>query len=296
MIYNNILQTIGNTPLVRINKIIKKTGVSVFAKIEGANPGGSIKDRIALKMLEAAEAEGGLKSGKTIIEATSGNTGIALAMIGAVKGYGVKIVMSEGVSIERRKMIAAFGAEIVLTAAEEGTDGARREVARLIKSDPEAYYHTDQFSNHANTLAHYETTAREIWQQTGGEIDYFVASIGTSGTLMGVGAYLKKYKPSVKIISAEPEEGHYIQGLKNMNEALVPAIYDKSRLDDIIIINTEEAYAMSRRITREEGIFVGMSAGAAMLAALKTGEKIQSGNIVTIFPDRGEKYLSTTLY
>jgi cysteine synthase B len=192
MFYKNILQTIGNTPIVRINRIIENKDINVYAKVEGANPAGSIKDRIALKMLESAEAEGKLKSGKTIIEATSGNTGIALAMIGAVKGYKVKIVMSKAVSVERRKMISAFGAEIVLTSADEGTDGARREVERIVKEKPEEYYHTDQFSNDSNTLAHYETTAREIWQQTGGEIDYFVAAIGTSGTLMGVGRYLKK--------------------------------------------------------------------------------------------------------
>lgn len=296
MIYKNILQTIGNTPLIKINNIIENKDINVYAKIEGANPAGSIKDRIALKMLESAEAEGKLKAGKIIIEATSGNTGIALAMIGAVKGYKVKIVMSKAVSVERRKMISAFGAEIVLSSAEEGTDGARRLTDEIIKENPEAYYHTDQFSNHSNTLAHYETTAREIWEQTAGEIDYFVASIGTSGTLMGVGQYLKKYKPDVKIISAEPVEGHYIQGLKSMTEALVPDIYKKDKLDDIIMVDTEEAYEVSREIVRKEGVFVGMSAGAAMLAVKKEAEKIKKGNIVTIFPDRGEKYLSTGLF
>lgn len=296
MTYQNILQTIGNTPLVKINKIVTNKNINVYAKIEGANPAGSIKDRIALKMLELAEAEGKLKTGKTIVEATSGNTGIALAMIGAVKGYKVKIVMSKAVSEERRKMISAFGAEIVLTPAKEGTDGARKEVGRLVKEDSNKYYHTDQFSNNANVLAHYETTAREIWEQTGGNIDYFVATIGTSGTLMGVGQYLKKYKPNVKIISAEPVGGHYIQGLKNMKEALVPAIYDKSKLDDIIMINTEEAYGMSREVVKKEGIFIGMSSGAAMLAVKKVAKNIKSGNIVTIFPDRGEKYLSTGLF
>lgn len=296
MIYQNILQTIGNTPLIKINNIIKNKDIKVYAKIEGINPAGSIKDRIALRMLESAEAKGELKTGKTIIEASSGNTGIALAMIGAIKGYTVKIVMSEGVSVERRKMIAAFGAEIILTAKEDGTDGARRKVSEIIKTEPNKYYHTDQFSNHSNILAHYENTAREIRQQSNGEIDYFVAAIGTSGTLMGVGQYLKKFNPNIKIVSAEPVEGHYIQGLKNMKEALVPTIYDKSKLDDIIMIETKEAYAMSREIIRKEGIFVGMSAGAAMLAVKKVSEKIKSGNIITIFPDRGEKYLSTDLF
>jgi len=296
MIYNNILQTIGNTPLVRINKLINKKNVNIFTKIEGRNPGGSIKDRVALKMIETAEAEGKLNKSKTIIEATSGNTGIALAMIGAVKGCKVEIIMSEAVSVERQKMIKAFGAKIILTSKEKGTDGAIVKVRELIKGNPEKYYHTDQFSNDANAAAHYETTAQEIWQQTGGEIDYFVAAIGTSGTLMGVGEYLKKYNPKVKIVSAEPEKGHYIQGLKNMDEAIVPAIYDKKNLDDIIIIDTEKAYEMSRRIAKNEGIFVGMSSGAAMLASLKVAEKIAKGNIVTIFPDRGEKYLSTSLF
>lgn len=296
MIYRNILQTIGNTALVKINKFDIKKDVNIYAKIEGANPGGSIKDRIALKMVESAEAKGLLDKSKTIIEATSGNTGIALAMIGAVKGYKVKIVMSAAVSAERQKMIRAFGAEIVLTEGSKGTDGAIAKVRELIAVDPEKYYNTDQFSNQANIAAHYETTAQEIWHQTGGAIDYFVAAIGTSGTLMGVAEYLKKYNPHVKIVSAEPEKGHYIQGLKNMEEAIVPAIYDKRKLDDIIIIDTEEAYALSRQLAQKEGIFAGMSAGAAMLAALKVAEKIKQGNIVTIFPDRGEKYLSTKLF
>ncbi|MCK5320368.1 cysteine synthase family protein [Candidatus Parcubacteria bacterium] len=296
MIHNNILQTIGNTPLVKINKLSDKKNVNIFAKIEGRNPGGSIKDRVALKMIESAEAEGKLGKDKIIIEATSGNTGISLAMIGVVKGYKVEIVMSEAVSIERQKMIKAFGAKIILTPKRQGTDGAITKVRQLVSANPEKYYHTDQFSNDANRAAHYETTAQEIWQQTGGDIDYFVAAIGTSGTLMGVGEYLKKYNPKVKIVSAEPEKGHYIQGLKNMEEAIVPAIYDKSKLDDIIIIDTKEAYEMSRQIVKNEGIFVGMSSGAAMLASLKVAEKIAKGNIVTIFPDRGEKYLSTNLY
>ncbi|MCK5062180.1 cysteine synthase family protein [Candidatus Parcubacteria bacterium] len=297
MINQNILQTIGNTPMVKINKLNTKPGkVHIFAKLEGVNPGGSIKDRVALKMIEAAVASKELTASETIIEATSGNTGISLAMIGAVKGYRVEIVMSEAVSIERQKMIKAFGAKIILTPKEQGTDGAITKVRELVVANPKKYYHTDQFSNDANRAAHYETTAQEIWQQTNGEIDYFVAAIGTSGTLMGVGEYLKKYNPRVKIVSAEPEKGHYIQGLKNMEEAIVPALYDKSRLDDIIMINTEEAYEMARQIPKKEGIFVGMSSGAAMLASLKVAEKIIKGNIVTIFPDRGEKYLSTDLF
>lgn len=296
MIYQNILQTIGNTPMVKINKLNPNKNVKIYAKLEGVNPGGSIKDRVALKMIEQAEVDGTLVKSKTIIEATSGNTGIALSMIGAVKGYAVEIVMSEAVSEERRKMIKAFGAKITLTDGTKGTDGAIIKVRELFENDPEKYFNPNQFSNEYNKIAHYETTAQEIWKQINGELDYFVSSIGTSGTLMGVGEYLKKYNPKVGIVSAEPEKGHYIQGLKNMEEAIVPAIYDKTKLDEIMIIGTDEAHEMSRKIVRDEGIFVGMSAGAAMLAALKLAEKIESGKIVTIFPDRGEKYLSTNLF
>ncbi|MCK5592325.1 MAG: cysteine synthase family protein [Candidatus Pacebacteria bacterium] len=303
MIYQNILQTIGNTPLVKINKLNPNEKVNIYAKIEGVNPGGSIKDRIALKMIEQAEAEGKLTKEKTIVEATSGNTGISLAMIGVVKGYRVEIVMSEAVSVERQKMIKAFGAKITLTDPKLGTDGAIIKTKELIGKYPEKYFRPDQFSNEYNKIAHYEGTAREIWEQTNGEIDYFVSALGTSGTLMGVAAYLKKYNPKVKIVSAEPKEGHYIQGLKNMKEAIVPSIYDRSLLDEVIIVDTEEAFEIARQIARKEGIFVGMSSGAAMLAARKIAEKINSEkcddkviNIVTIFPDRGEKYLSTGLF
>ncbi len=303
---NNILELIGNTPIVRINKLNPNKNVNIFAKLEGNNPGGSIKDRIALKMLEVAEKSGKLTKNKTIIEATSGNTGIALAMIGAVKGYAVEIVMSEAVSVERRKMIAAFGAKITLTDGKLGTDGAIQKTREFVAEFPEKYYHTDQFSNDNNILAHYETTAAEIWEQMDGKIDYFVAAIGTSGTLMGVSQYLKQKNPAIKIVSAEPVKGHYIQGLKNMEEAIIPAIYDREHLDDIIMVETEAAFEMARQISRNEGIFCGMSSGAAMYASLEIAKKIsaqggpasgwKSGNIITIFPDRGEKYLSTSLF
>jgi S-sulfo-L-cysteine synthase (O-acetyl-L-serine-dependent) len=296
MKFNNILDTSGNTPLVRINRLSPNPDVLIYAKIEGANPGGSIKDRIALKMIEQAEAEGVLTKEKTIIEATSGNTGIALAMISAVRGYRTQIVMSEAVSVERRKMISAFGAEITLTDSGKGTDGAILKVKELVRENPEKYWTPDQFTNRYNKIAHYETTAQEIWQDTLGDIDYFVSAIGTSGTLMGVGKFLKKMNPNVKIVSAEPTLGHYIQGLKNMEEAIVPAIYDKNLLDEVVKIESEEAFKMSRRIIREEGIFVGMSSGAAMLASLEIASRIKQGTIVTIFPDRGEKYLSTALF
>ncbi len=296
MIYKNILQTIGNTPLVKINKLNPNPDTNIYAKIEGVNPGGNIKDRIALKMIEQAEAEGKLNNRKIIVEATSGNTGIALAMIGAVKGYKVEIVMSRAVSIERQKMIKAFGAKVTLTDAKSGTDGAIMKAKDLIEKYPDKYFRPDQFSNEYNKIAHYEGTAQEIWRQTNGEIDYFVSTVGTSGTLMGVATYLKEYKPDVKIVSAEPKKGHYIQGLKNMEEAIVPELYDREKIDEIIMIDTEKAFETARRIVKREGIFVGMSSGAAMLAALEVAKKIKSGNVVTIFPDRGEKYLSTDLF
>jgi len=296
MLAQNILSLIGNTPIVKINRLNPNPKVQIFAKLEGQNPGGSIKDRIALKMIEEAEKTGKLTKEKTIIEATSGNTGIAIAMIAAVKRYKVEIVMSNAVSVERRKMIAAFGAKITLTDGKLGTDGAIKKTRELVAKYPEKYYCPDQFSNNDNILAHYETTAAEIWKQMNGKIDYFVAAIGTSGTLMGVSKYLKQKNPAIKIVSAEPVRGHYIQGLKNMEEAIIPAIYDRSKLDDIIMVETEAAFDMARQVVRNEGIFCGMSSGAAMFASLEIAKKIKSGNIVTIFPDRGEKYLSTSLF
>lgn len=293
---NNILDTIGNTPLVRINKLNPNPEVKMYAKLEGFNPTGSIKDRIAIKMIEQAELSGALVKGKTIIEPTSGNTGIALAMIGNIKGYKVQIVMSSGVSIERQKMIRAFGGELVLTDPALGTDGAIMKCREMVAGNPEAYFNPNQFSNQYNKLAHYSTTAQEIWEQTDGAVTHFVSSLGTSGTLMGVGMKLKSLNPDVKIIEAHPVKGHYIQGLKNMEEAIVPELYDKSQIDHSIMIETEDAYEMSRRLALEEGIFAGMSSGAAMLASAKAAEQLKSGFIVTIFPDRGEKYLSTDLY
>jgi len=295
-IYGNILDTIGNTPLVRINKIWARDDVEIYAKVEGTNPTGSIKDRIALKMVEQAEAEGVLKPGKTIIEPTSGNTGIALAMIGAVKGYDVEIVMSSAVSVERQQMIKAFGAKVILTAAEEGTDGAIRKARALVAENPDKYFMPDQFTNRYNKLAHYSTTAEEIIRDTRGRITHFVSALGTSGTLMGTAKRLKELSPDIRIVEAHPVRGHYIQGLKNMSEAIVPEIYDPSRIDVSIMVESEEAFAMARRIVREEGIFCGMSSGAAMLAALRVAETLESGVIVCIFPDRGEKYLSTALF
>lgn len=294
--YNNILDTIGRTPLVRINKLNPNPRVRLYAKLEGFNPTGSIKDRIALKMIEQAEESGMLTPEKTIIEPTSGNTGIGLAMIGTVKGYAVEIVMSEAVSVERRKMIEAFGASIILTDASLGTDGAIRKAHELVKNNPDKYFMPNQFSNKYNKLAHYFTTANEIWEDTRGKVTHFVSALGTSGTIMGVGMGLKSKNPDIQIVEAHPVRGHYIQGLKNMEEAIVPEIYDRTKIDRTVMIESEEALAMSRAIVQQEGIFVGMSSGAAMLAALECIKGLEEGLVVVVFADRGEKYLSTNLF
>jgi cysteine synthase B len=293
---DNILDLIGNTPLVRINRLNPNKNTTIYAKVEGFNPTGSIKDRIALSMVQQAEEEGKLTEGKTIIEPTSGNTGVALAMIGAIKGYDVEIVMSDSVSVERRQMIKAFGGTVTLSDGKHGTDGAIRKARELVRSDPDKYFMPDQFSNRYNKIAHYRTTGDEIWRQTGGKVDYFVSALGTSGTIMGVGKALKEHDPDIKVVSAHPVKGHYIQGLKNMEEAIVPAIYDESKIDITIMVETDVAHEMTRQIVKQEGIFVGMSSGAAMYAAIEIAKRIDSGTIVTIFPDRGEKYLSTGLF
>ncbi len=294
--HDDILQTIGNTPMVRINKLNPNKNTTIYAKLEGLNPSGSIKDRIALSMIQQAEISGKLKKGKTIIEPTSGNTGVALAMIGSLRGYEVEIVMSSAVSVERRQMIKAFGGTVTLTDGKLGTDGAIRRARELVKENPEKYFMPDQFSNEYNKIAHYRTTGEEIWKQTNGKIDYFVSSLGTSGTIMGVSKVLKEHNPQIKIVCAHPVKGHYIQGLKNMEEAIVPSIYDPSQIDITIMVETEAAYEMTRQIVSQEGIFVGMSSGAAMYAAVEIARQIKSGTIVVIFPDRGEKYLSTKLF
>ena len=258
MAYENILETIGHTPLVKINRLSPNPAVSIYAKLEGFNPTGSIKDRIALKMIEEAERNGTLRPGKTIID--------------------------------------SYGGKVILTPAEEGTDGAIRLAHKLVEEYPEKYFMPDQFSNACNYLAHYESTALEIWQQMNGNIDYLVCAIGTSGTLMGLARFLRMMKPSIKVVCAHPIRGHYIQGLKNMEEAIVPDIYDPSQIDVQEMIESEEAIATARRIIACEGIFAGMSSGAAMLAAIRTAARIKSGNIVVVFPDRAEKYLSTSMF
>ena len=294
-IANSILDTIGSTPMIRLHRLNPNPAVDLLAKVEGFNPTGSIKDRIALKMIENAVETGELTPGKTIIEPTSGNTGIGLAMVGALMGYPVEIVMSASVSVERREMISAFGAKVTLTAADEGTDGAIRYVRERLAENPDAYYNPNQFGNDFNKLAHL-ATAEEIWNQTGGKITHLVASLGTSGTLMGLALGLRTHNPDIQIIEAQPEMHHGIQGLKNMNEAIVPDIYDPDAVDRHIIVETEPAYECARRIVREEGIFVGMSSGAALYAAEQIAAELDHGCVVVIFPDRGEKYLSTPLF
>jgi cysteinyl-tRNA synthetase len=293
---SSILDYIGNTPLVPIRRLNPNPRVRLLAKVEYLNPGGSIKDRTALAMIEAGEASGQLVPGRTVIEATSGNTGIGLALVCAVKGYPLVLAMSEAVSLERRKILEARGAEILLTPGHLGTDGAIEEVYRLVREHPERYYMADQYNSPANWQAHYRTTAPEIWDQTGGEVTHVVATLGTSGTLMGISRRLKEYRPDIQIIGVEPYLGHKIQGLKNMKEAYRPEIFEKQRLDEKINIDDEDAFEMARRLAREEGLMVGMSSGAAMAVAINLARRLETGTVVAILPDSGERYLSTSLF
>jgi len=293
----SITAAIGNTPLVELTNLNSKSPtVRIFGKMEGANPGGSIKDRPAYYMIKKAEESGELTPGKTILEATSGNTGIAVAMIGAAKGYKGKLFLPECVSMERQHTLRALNAEVVLTPASEGTDGAIRKAHQLLSSEPDTYYMPNQFENPNNVLAHYETTGPEVFSQTDGRVDVFVAGMGTSGTLMGVRNFLKECKPQVTVVGVEPPEGHTIQGLKNMAESMVPAIYDPDLLDEKLTIGDEEAFETTRLLAAREGVFVGMSSGAAVAGALHMARRMSSGIVVTILPDRGDSYLSTTLF
>ena len=292
----SILDAIGNTPLVEIRRLNPHSKVRILAKLEYLNPGGSIKDRAALSMIEGGEKSGELTPDKIVLEATSGNTGIGLALVCAVKGYRLLLAMSEAASVERQKILKARGADILLTPGHLGTDGAIEEVYRLVRENPDTYFMTDQYNNEANWMAHYNGTAKEIWEQTHGEINVLVATIGTSGTVMGMSRRLKEFNPNIRIVGVEPYLGHKLQGLKNMKEAYRPEIFDKNLLDKKVNIDDEEAFEMTRRLAKEEGIFVGMSSGAAMAVACKEAESLQEGTIVTIFPDGGERYLSTALF
>jgi cysteinyl-tRNA synthetase len=292
----SILDTIGNTPLVEIRKLNPNPNVKLFAKLEYFNPGGSIKDRPALYMIEAAEKSGELTHNKTILEATSGNTGIGLALVCGVKGYKLLLAMSESVSIERQKILRARGAEIMLTPGHLGTDGAIEEVYRLAREYPDRYYVVDQFNNEANWQAHYYGTAQEVWDQTDGNVTTLVACLGTTGTLMGASRRLKELNPEIQIIGVEPYLGHKIQGLKNMKEAYCPEIFQKQLLDEKVNIDDEEAFDMTRRLAKIEGLLVGMSSGAVMAVALEKVAQMTAGTVVVILPDGGERYLSTPLF
>ncbi len=292
----SVIDCIGNTPLVEVSRLNGNRGVRIMAKLEGNNPGGSVKDRPAYYMLKKAIESGELSPTKVILEPTSGNTGIAIAMIGAALGYEVELTMPECVSMERRHAIEAFGASIHLTPGNESTDGAIRRAHQMLAEDPDRYFMPNQFDNGHNVLSHYETTGPEIWAQTDGDVDVFVAGMGTTGTLMGVSRYLKGRKPAVRIIAVEPDLGHKIQGLKNMTESMVPGILSTDALDDKITVTDEEAFGTTRRLATREGIFAGMSSGAAMAGALKVAKGMGSGTIVVILPDRGDRYLSTRLF
>jgi cysteine synthase B len=290
----SILDLIGRTPLVRLRNFERETpGVEIYAKVEWQNPGGSVKDRAAARMIAEGEASGALKPELTILDATSGNTGIAYAMIGAARGYKVKLCVPDNASPERKLILRAFGAELVLTNPLEGTDGAIREARRLHASEPGRYFYADQYNNDANWRAHYDTTAPEIIEQTSGSLTHFVAGLGTSGTFMGVGRRLRRYNPAIKLISFQPATAfHGLEGLKHMESAIVPGIYDPALADEDLKVESERAYEMVRCLARVEGALAGISSGAALAATLDVARRLERGVIVTVFPDGAEKYLT----
>jgi S-sulfo-L-cysteine synthase (O-acetyl-L-serine-dependent) len=293
----DILESIGNTPLVEIKTLNPfYPRLRILAKLEGNNPGGSVKDRAALFMIRRAQREGALTPGKTILEASSGNTGIALAMIGAALNQRVRIVMPESASLERRAVLQAMGAELELTPASQGIDGAVQRASQLLADEPQRFLMLDQYGNPANPQAHFETTGPEILEQAKGGITAFVAGMGTGGTLMGVGQFLKQAVPGLILVGVEPCPGHHIQGLKNMTESSVPAIFRREELDETITICDPAAFAATRALAEVEGIFAGISSGAALAGALRLGERLGSGTIVTLFPDRGDRYLSASVF
>jgi cysteine synthase B len=291
---SSVLDMIGRTPLVRLHQFERETpGVELYAKAEWQNPGGSVKDRAAARMILEGEASGKLTGGRTIIDATSGNTGIAYAMVGAARGHKVTLCLPENASPERKLILRALGAELILTSPLEGTDGAIREARRMYAEQPEKYFYPDQYSNDANWRAHYDTTAPELIEQTSGKLTHFVAGLGTSGTFIGTGRRLRKFNASIKLISFQPDRPfHGLEGLKHMESAIVPAIYDPGLADEDLRVDTERAYRMVRRLAREEGLLAGISSGAAVVAMLDVARRIERGVIVTIFPDGAEKYLN----
>lgn len=300
MIHDSVLSLVGHTPLVALRRLNPYPGVTLAAKVESKSIGGSIKDRVALAMIEEAEASGQLTPGKIVIEATSGNTGIGLAMVCAVKGYRLRLLMSEWASEERKRILRAYGAEIVLTPGPLSTDGAIEEAYRLAREEPDTYVLLDQYNNPASIAAHERGTAREIWEQTDGAVTHVVATMGTTGTIMGLTKGLKAFNPAIRVVGVEPVAGHKIQGLKNMQESYPPGIYDKSKLDAVLWAEDERAFDLARRMARDEGLMVGMSSGAALDGALRIAADLtaegRGGVVVFICPDSGERYLSTTLY
>ena len=295
----SILDLIGNTPLVEISRVsgTLSADVKVYAKLEGMNPGGSVKDRPAWRMIQEGLRSKKLRPGKTILDSTSGNTGIALAMVGSVLQYPVELVMPGNVSIERKKIISAYGAKVTYSDPMEGSDGAIRLCREILATAPEKYFKPDQYFNPMNPQAHYENTGPEIYRQTSGRVTHFVAGIGTGGTVMGTGRYLKEVDPEIQVIAVEPDDAlHGLEGLKHMTTSIVPGIYHEEQLDAKIPVSTEDAYSMVYRLSQEEGLLVGQSSGAALFAALKVARKLRSGTIVTIFPDFGDKYLTTNLW
>src|SRR5215212_8364464 len=295
---NNVTELVGNTPLLELPGISAEVpGVSILGKAEWYNPGGSVKDRPALWMVRDGEKSDALAPGKVILDATSGNTGIAYGWIGAALDYKVKLCMPKNASEERKKILRAYGVEIVLTDPGEGSDGAIREARRLYDEDPEKYFYPDQYKNPANPRSHYESTAPEIWVQTGGEITHFVAGLGTSGTFVGTAQRLKEYNPDIKVISFEPDSPfHGLEGMKHMESAIVPPIYDPAIADENRRVPTEVAYEMVKRVAREEGVLIGISAGAAVATALEVAKEIESGVVVTILCDGADKYLSESFW
>ena len=292
-----LLERIGNTPLLRLERMGSEfPNVEFCAKAEWFNPGGSVKDRPALSMIQAGLASGALRTGKTIIDATSGNTGIAYAMIGGAMGYPVKLCLPDSASHERKRILGAFGAELVITAGDEGTDGAIRKVHEIVKADPEKYFYPDQYSNPANWQAHYRTTANEIWQQTSGRITHFVTGLGTSGTFVGTTRRLKELNPAIHCVSLQPDAAfHGLEGWKHMETAIRPAIYDDKLADENLEVSTEEAYRLVKRIAREEGLLVSPSAAAALLGCFAIAAclpKKRNAVIVTVFADSAAKYLN----
>lgn len=296
---SSLLEQIGKTPLLRLKRILPRetpSSVEVYAKAEWFNPGGSVKDRPASQMIRDGEAQGTFRSGQTLIDSTSGNTGIAYAWMGAAKGFGVELVMPRNVSEERKKIVLGYGTKITYSDPLLGSDGARELAQKIVERDPKKYFFPDQYSNPSNWKAHYETTGPEIWEETRGKVTHFVAGLGTSGTMMGTGRFLKEKNPKIVTLAVQPEPFHGLEGLKHMESSIPVPLYDPQRHDRKITVETEPAYELTRRLAREEGLLVGPSSGAALLGVFQLLKEVREGVIVAVFPDGGDKYLSTQLW